>query len=252
MSELRINLKANNGQYVVAEGGGGGPVLANRARAGEWETFVLNDSKPPPFDHGSKVTLRAYNGMYVCAENGGGAEVNANRILAFGWEAFSIVHTDGSGGEITNGQSVAFQAANGQYVCAEGGGGGEVVANRDAIGPWETFTIEILELLAAEPEIRIDFNWAGVVMILSHDLTQKILTTTEDAVKIVNILTAAAAGASIAINPAVTATIGVVAGYLNVERQLIQVMDKGKGVYLTIPWVAIYHGLYWVIIPTSR
>jgi hypothetical protein len=35
----------------------------------------------------------------------------------------------------------ALQAANGQYVSAEGSGGGEVVANRNAIGPWETFKL---------------------------------------------------------------------------------------------------------------
>ena len=36
---------------------------------------------------------------------------------------------------------ISLQAANGQYVCAEGGGGREVVANRDAIGAWETFEL---------------------------------------------------------------------------------------------------------------
>jgi hypothetical protein len=35
---------------------------------------------------------------------------------------------------------LALQASNGMYVCAEDGGGREVVANRTAIGPWETFT----------------------------------------------------------------------------------------------------------------
>ncbi|MDQ1261690.1 MAG: Cell surface protein [Euryarchaeota archaeon] len=37
--------------------------------------------------------------------------------------------------------SIALQAANGQYVCAEGSGGREVVANRDAILAWETFKL---------------------------------------------------------------------------------------------------------------
>jgi hypothetical protein len=39
------------------------------------------------------------------------------------------------------GAEVALQAANGQYVCAEGGGGQEVVANRDWILGWETFNL---------------------------------------------------------------------------------------------------------------
>jgi hypothetical protein len=34
---------------------------------------------------------------------------------------------------------IALRAANGQYVCAESGGGQEVVANRNEIGAWETF-----------------------------------------------------------------------------------------------------------------
>ena len=36
---------------------------------------------------------------------------------------------------------IHLRANNGQYVCAEGGGGGEVVADRDALGPWETFRL---------------------------------------------------------------------------------------------------------------
>lgn len=36
---------------------------------------------------------------------------------------------------------IHLKSHNGQYVCAEGGGGREVVANRAAVGVWETFTI---------------------------------------------------------------------------------------------------------------
>ena len=36
---------------------------------------------------------------------------------------------------------IALRAFNGQYVCAENGGGSVVVANRNAIGPWETFRL---------------------------------------------------------------------------------------------------------------
>jgi hypothetical protein len=34
---------------------------------------------------------------------------------------------------------IAIQCFNGSYFCAEGGGGRELVANRSAAGPWETF-----------------------------------------------------------------------------------------------------------------
>lgn len=40
----------------------------------------------------------------------------------------------------SGGRNVAFRA-NGQYVCAEEGGGRELVANRDSLGPWETFIL---------------------------------------------------------------------------------------------------------------
>ena len=38
-------------------------------------------------------------------------------------------------------KSISLQAHNGQYVCAEDGGGREVVADRDAIDEWETFEL---------------------------------------------------------------------------------------------------------------
>jgi len=41
------------------------------------------------------------------------------------WETFKLIDR-GNG-------NVALQASNGQYVCAEGGGGQQVVANRNAI-----------------------------------------------------------------------------------------------------------------------
>jgi hypothetical protein len=42
------------------------------------------------------------------------------------------------------GGAIALQAADGRFVCALNGGGGSVVTNRQAIGPWETFRLEPL------------------------------------------------------------------------------------------------------------
>lgn len=36
---------------------------------------------------------------------------------------------------------VTLKAANGKFLCAENGGGGNVTADRDTAGPWETFTL---------------------------------------------------------------------------------------------------------------
>jgi hypothetical protein len=122
---LTIALRANNGQYVCAEGGGGREVVANRSAIGPWETFEIFGNG------GNRIGLRTANGMYVCAEGGGGREVVANRSMASIWESFLLI--DHGGGQ------VSLQAYNGMYVYAEGSGGREVVANRGAIGPWEIF-----------------------------------------------------------------------------------------------------------------
>ena len=84
-----IQLRADNGQYVCAEGGGGREVVANRDRAQEWETFTLEliDGR---FRGDSRIALRADNGQYVCAEGGGGREVVANRDRAQEWETFTV------------------------------------------------------------------------------------------------------------------------------------------------------------------
>lgn len=43
---------------------------------------------------------------------------------------------------LANETHIAFKTANGHYICAEGGGGGEVNATRTAIGGWETFHVD--------------------------------------------------------------------------------------------------------------
>jgi subtilisin family serine protease len=131
-----VALRAHNGQYVCAEGGGGREVVANRSRLATWETFQLIDLG------NNNVALRAYNAQFVCAEGGGGREVVANRDHRRSWETFKLVHLGGN--------KVALRAHNGQYVCAEGGGGQEVVANRDQIGPWEMF-----QLVDLRPEYAV-------------------------------------------------------------------------------------------------
>jgi hypothetical protein len=80
-----IHLRANNGQYVCAEGGGGGEVVANRDARGPWETFRVERVRP-----GDNIALRTSNGWYVCAEGGGGGEVVANRSARGPWETFEL------------------------------------------------------------------------------------------------------------------------------------------------------------------
>ena len=85
-----IHLRANNGQYVCAEGGGGQELVANRNWAREWETFRL-ELIDGEFRDGRHIALIADDGHYVCAEQGGGGEVVANRPTLGDWETFQVV-----------------------------------------------------------------------------------------------------------------------------------------------------------------
>lgn len=140
-----IFLRSNNGQYLCAEDGGGGVLVANRMTPSSWETFAIVDPYGPPLNSGNRVSIQTYNGHYVCAEGGGGGEVNATRDQPLDWETFTVLHADGSAGEIGNEQQIALQASNGQYLSAVDGGGREILANASAVNIWETFTVQVLE-----------------------------------------------------------------------------------------------------------
>jgi hypothetical protein len=123
----QVYMRASNGQFLVAEGGGGGDVNANRSALGPWETFGLYSDR----NYSNRVAFKTSTGHFLSAEGGGGGRLLANRTAAHEWEAFIFI--DRGGGNF------ALRTYNGKYVTAEGGGGREVNANRTAIGPWETF-----------------------------------------------------------------------------------------------------------------
>lgn len=157
---ISIRFKASNGHYLCAEAGGGREVIANRVEQGPWETFTAetSDTSNGPLMSGQRVALRTANGQYVCAEGGGGGQLVANRATVGPWETFTIVHADLSMGEIVSGQGVILRTANGQFLCAEGGGGREVLTDRTSIGAWETFMVEVesppaVEAAQAAPEM---------------------------------------------------------------------------------------------------
>jgi hypothetical protein len=122
----RVGLVAESGQYVVAEGGGGAEVNANRWARGPWETFTINR-----VSFGSRIGLQTDSGQFVVAEGGGGREVRADRWQQGPWETFELVPMGGD--------RHALRADSGQFVVAEGGGGGVVNANRWNAAGWETF-----------------------------------------------------------------------------------------------------------------
>jgi hypothetical protein len=92
---------------------------------------------------GDDISLIAHNGMLVVAEGGSGGVVNANSQRASHWQRFTLRNGVGSSGDrIRSGDTIALLARHGQDVVAEGGGR-EALANRDAPGPWEQFTVHM-------------------------------------------------------------------------------------------------------------
>jgi hypothetical protein len=142
---MRARLRTSDGaHYIVAEGGGGSAVLADRVNPGEWETFVVAAlSGGPPLDR-DRVSLRTSNGRYVQAAGGGGDAMAAAGAAEGPWETFTI--ENGNGGPIRDGDAIRLRTVSDPawYVSADRGGGGVVNANRQAPGAWETFTIFVV------------------------------------------------------------------------------------------------------------
>lgn len=135
-----INLQANNGQYVVAEGNGGGTINANRSNAGGWETFKMVDLNGGQLVSGDKVGFSTSSDYFFRAEGGGGSTMDATARTMGVWETFTVEKA--GGGVISNNNQIYLRTWNGKnFVVAEGGGGGVVNANRTAAYAWETFNL---------------------------------------------------------------------------------------------------------------
>jgi hypothetical protein len=97
----------------------------NRATGQTWYTAAVN--------------LQASDGEYLTAESGGAGDVNANRSSCGAWETFDLL--DLNGGELRDGDRLAFQAVDGLYLQADLGGAGRMLAVGRAPLEWETFVV---------------------------------------------------------------------------------------------------------------
>ncbi|KFE71957.1 S8 family serine peptidase [Hyalangium minutum] len=140
-SSSLVSIRTGAGYYFIASGGGGSDVNAAFQAIGTHEKFNLIDVNGGTLENGDTVNLQAYQGQYFAAEGNGGSTTKATVWQAGAWETFRMWKIGGTGTTINNGDSFALQSGNGNYVVAEGNGGGDVNCNRTAIGPWETFTL---------------------------------------------------------------------------------------------------------------
>src|SRR5262245_38954467 len=150
----RVQLRASDGaHFVVAEGGGGGTVLADRLMPDAWGTFALVAADGGPVLDRDRVSLRTSDGRhFLQATSGGGGSLTAAPEQAGVWETFII--ENGAGTAIAVGQGVTLRTSGvpSWYVTAEEGGGRAVTVNRQTRGAWQVFTI--LAAPPADPGVR--------------------------------------------------------------------------------------------------
>jgi hypothetical protein len=90
----------------------------------------------------SCMNLQASSGQWVSADNGGGSTISAYRPAPYAWEEFTMWARGSSLDAFGDGDEVVLGTRDrGYYVCAEGGGGQPIVANRTGVGAWEVFII---------------------------------------------------------------------------------------------------------------
>jgi hypothetical protein len=90
--------------------------------------------------------VSAANGKVVMADGGGGGGLIASSPWILEWESFVLEdHTFQSPNYLKYNDYVSLKSYTGHYVCAEGGGGQNLLANRSAAGPWEKFKVIPLE-----------------------------------------------------------------------------------------------------------
>lgn len=87
------------------------------------------------------VMLLSADGHVVTAEGGGGGAIRADRTALGPWERFRMLVLDHVEEHGEDKVVFALRASGGHLVCAELGGGRELLANRIAIGDWEKFRL---------------------------------------------------------------------------------------------------------------
>ncbi|MFK5635983.1 fascin domain-containing protein [Ornithinimicrobium sp. LYQ103] len=139
----RFALRASDGRFVCAEGGGNGTVVANRPKVGPWETFEAHLHPEPP-DSCLTTGIRTHSGMhFLQALKGGGAELSARGPLASEWETFDIVAADRAARGFPDGARVNIRTDSWHYLQAQSGGGGQVTAGGPWPREWETFRLVV-------------------------------------------------------------------------------------------------------------
>jgi len=134
-SQSKVFLKSAHGTFMCAEPGG--RVVANRRTPAAWETMTLQVVGSEPSCLAPVVEFRTHHVTSL--------RVPRQRPLLGGMLSFFTKEDDTDSIFIVevHGDHVAFRSRAGKYVCAEDNG--VVVVDRDKVGPWELFTVILVE-----------------------------------------------------------------------------------------------------------
>ena len=141
----RLNLQSWTGDFMRAEHGGGGRVIADRSRPLTHETFVVDTDSPGCVEHGSVIALRAADGSYLRAVDGGGGLVDSRGVRPRRWERFRVERIEERDGLIGPVDDIALRSVDGRYlrVRYRDEPGRPLRAEGSAVGPWERFVVTV-------------------------------------------------------------------------------------------------------------
>jgi hypothetical protein len=91
-----VSFRDLQGDFVVAEGGGGGRVLTSTEYHERERLFTLvkldaSGARGDRIDSGDTIALVVSTGEFISAEQGGGGPLRADRSAASGWESFTLI-----------------------------------------------------------------------------------------------------------------------------------------------------------------
>ncbi|WP_125728027.1 hypothetical protein [Kibdelosporangium aridum] len=98
---------------------------------------------------------------------------------------------------------------------------------------------------------QVSANVWGIVVELDDAETKKVQEGTGNAGAAGPVIATACAAANVAA-PICAAVGAIIVAYFEAQSWLISQVNTGCGVYLTLPWVAIYSGQIYAVIPTTR
>lgn len=130
-------LRAINGRFVCAEGGGLESLIANREQRQTWETFERKDIG------NGRVSIETHFGLFLTAESGGGQKLSANRNNVGAWEQFEWLPQPGN--------KVAIRSISGHYVTAENGGASALSVRGGTLTDWQRF--DLVEIPLTTPPV---------------------------------------------------------------------------------------------------